>query len=212
MKKIICLALFAISAMCLASPAVVNAEESASNAETSFFLAIGDYFTVLQSEITILRQEGIPDEEIPVVFFMAQQAKVAPTTIMKIRLKGKPWMEITTHYGFGTEIFYVPVEPNVEVSPLYDYAYGYYKNRPRKEWSDMNLRDPDIINLVNLKFLSENYKYPAYKIMEMRQDGMKFYEINDEIVKQQQAAMAPQPHKTGVKKQFGKLKKFLKKI
>ena len=180
-------------------------------AGTSYFVSIGAYFAVPQTDITAIREQGIPDEGIPVVFFVAQQAKVAPATIMEMRLKGQTWSEITAHYGFGPEIFYVPVEPNIEVGFPYDHAYGYYKDKPRNEWSSMYLQDAEIINLVNLKFLSEHFKYPANSIMKMRQADKRFYTINDEIEKQKQVEKNPD-HLTGTKKQFRKLSKFIKKI
>jgi class 3 adenylate cyclase len=185
MKKVIFLALFIFSVACVASMAEVSAEASAGDTATSFFLSIGDYFSVSPTDVAVVRQRGIPDEEIPAVFFLARQAKKAPLTITELRLKGQSWLEITKTYGFGPEIFYVPVEPNEEVGPPYGYAYGYYKDKPRREWNNMALEDSDIINLVNLKFMSEHFKYPPKDIMKMRHEEMKFYAINDEIVKQQ---------------------------
>ncbi|MFA6448995.1 MAG: hypothetical protein WCX65_06000 [bacterium] len=211
MKKVICLALLIFSVTCVAFTVAVRAEAPESDTGTGFFLSIGDHFSVSPTDITVVRKKGIPDEEIPVVFFLARQAKKAPLTITDLRLKGQTWLEITKTYGFGPEIFYVPVEPNEEVVAPYGYAYGFYKEKPRNEWNNMYLEDADIINLVNLKFLSENHKYPPKDIMKMRHEDMKFYAINDEIVKQQKADPPPPP-KTGTKKQIWKLKKFIKKI
>jgi len=69
-----------------------------------------------------------------------------------------------------------------------------------------NARDEDIINLVNLKFIAEHYNYPPLTIMKMRQENKSFVAICDEIQQQ----INPD-HPTGAKKQYGKMKKFIKK-
>lgn len=211
MKKILFLTFLMLAASCLASRADVAAGVSVNNAGTSFFISIGDYFSATQNDVSAVRERGIPDEEIPVVFFLARKAEVAPATIMELRLRGESWQLITASYGYGAEIFYVPVEPNAEVAPPYGHAYGYYRDKPRKEWNRMSLQDSEIINLVNLKFLSEHFSYPADSIMQKRHADERFYTINDDIEKQRMAEKNPD-HATGTKKQAGKFKKFIKKI
>ena len=197
--------LFSIT--CLASKAAENVAAQASNGGTSYFTSIGSYFSVPQSDINVVRHRGIPEEEVPVVFFLSRQAKVAPSTIINLRRKGVSWLEITQRFGYGPEIFYVAVDANVVADPPYRRVYEDYNSKPMKQWSEVTLRDNDIINLVNLKYISEYYKYPPEPIMTMRHDNKGFAAISDEIVNQQNP-----DHATGTKKQLGKAKQFLKKI
>jgi hypothetical protein len=127
----------------------------------------------------VVRERHIPDEELPVVFFLARRARVAPDVIVTLRLGGKSWMEITHHYGLGADIFYVPVK-NVS-GPPYGKAYGYYKNKPRKEWKHIKLADDDVLNLVNLKFISSYYGYAPEDVIKMRSSGKSFRTINKDI-------------------------------
>ena len=90
-------------------------------------------------------------------------------------------MDITLRYGLSPEIYYVPI--SVSPGPPYGKAYGYYKNKPRKEWKKIVFKDSDIINLVNLKFTSEHYKYSPNEVIKMREEGKNFVVINDEIKK-----------------------------
>lgn len=146
-----------------------------------FYLAVGDYYRVPQREVVIIRERGIPHEELPVVYFIAGRARVAPGIIVDLRLGGMSWMDITLRYGLSPEIYYVPV--SVSPGPPYGKAYGYYKNKPRKEWKKIVFEDIDIINLVNLKFTSEHYKYSPNEVIKMREEGKNFVVINDEIKK-----------------------------
>lgn len=145
----------------------------------SFSLSVGDYYRVPQREVVIIRERGIPYEEMPVVLFLAGRAHIAPGIIVDLRLGGMSWMDITLRYGLSPEIYYVPVR--VSPGPPYGKTYGYYKNKPRKEWKKVRLGDDDVVNLVNLKFASEHYGRPPEEVIKMRSGGRSFVEINEEI-------------------------------
>jgi hypothetical protein len=149
-----------------------------------FYLAVGDYYRVPEREVIIVKGRHIPDEEIPVVFFIAQRAHVRPATIIDLRLRGKTWMDITLHFGLSPEIFYVPVRKAVVTGPPYGKAYGYYKKKPRKEWRRIVLDDDDVINLVNLRFISNHYSYEPEKVIKMREGSKNFIVINEEVAKE----------------------------
>jgi len=147
----------------------------------SFYLAIGDYYRVPEKEIIIVRERGVPEEELPVVFYIARRARVSPATIIKLRLGGKTWMDITFHFGLSAEVFYVEV--GKVKGPPYGKAYGYFGKTPRKKWKKIILADDDVINLVNLRFMSEHYGYSPDEVIKMRQKGKSFVGIHDHIRK-----------------------------
>lgn len=147
----------------------------------SFYLAVGEHYRVPEKEIVIVRQKNIPNEEMPVVFFLAKRTGTTPEAIIKLRLGGKSWMEITAHFGLSAEIYYVPVK---EVSgPPYGKAYGHFKNRERNQWREIKLTDGDIVNFVNLKFISEHYGCSPDEVVKMRENGKNFIDINTEVKK-----------------------------
>ena len=225
MKKVLFIALLLLSVTCLVSKAVVNAGASEGNIVTSYDFSIGDYFSATQKEVTVARDRGIPEDEIPVVFFMAQLAEASPVKIIDLRLKGNSWQDVARHYKYGPEVFYFPVKDSVVVGPPYGKAYGHYKNKPRKEWKKIKIGDDDVVNLVNLEFLSEYNDYPPVTIMAMRGKNKGFNTISDDIDRQREvnkknakAAQAKKvqavenpDHLTGTKKQVEKVKKFFNK-
>ncbi len=148
----------------------------------SFFLSVGDYYRVPEREVVVVRDRGIPYYESPVVFYVAHMAHVGPEVIMNLRLSGRSWMDITLRFGLSPEIFYVPVQ--TDPGPPYGRAYGYYKKRPRKEWSKIRLSDDDVVNLVNLRFTSEYYGYRPEDVIRMRSAGKDFRGIHDDIRKE----------------------------
>ncbi|MBI4546474.1 MAG: hypothetical protein HY707_00730 [Ignavibacteriae bacterium] len=165
-----------------------------------FYLAIGNYYKVPERQIVIIKDRHIPPEEAPVMLFIAARARVTPSAVIDLRLAGKSWMDITIHYGLSPEIFYVPVTVAVS-GPPYGKAYGYFKNRPKKEWKKIVLTDAEVINFVNLKFVSEHYGYAPEKVIRMKEKGSSFVAIHDEVKK----AKAGKAHK--VKEAKGKEKK-----
>ncbi|HEY4481587.1 MAG TPA: hypothetical protein VI489_01915 [Candidatus Brocadiaceae bacterium] len=147
-----------------------------------FHLAIGEYYRVPQREVIVIRERGIPDHEIPVVLFIATRAHVAPAVIIDLRLHRRKWTDITLHFGLSPEIFYVPV--NIEVAgPPYGSALGHFKRVPRKKWKKIVLKDDEVINLVNLRFISEHHGYSPEEVIKLRSNGKDFVVINDEFKK-----------------------------
>lgn len=151
------------------------------NGLQSFYLAIGSYYNVPEKTVVVVHERRIPDEELPVVFFLAQQAKVSPDVVINLRLSGQSWMDIAFHYGLTAQAFYVPLA--VVPGPPYGKAYGYYKNRPQSKWKEIRLSDADIVNFMNLKFVSGYYGYSPDEIVKMRGAGKGFVTISNEVKK-----------------------------
>jgi hypothetical protein len=141
----------------------------------AFYLSVGDYYGVPGPQVVAIRNRyRLPDEELPVVFFLATQAHVAPSVIMGLRLGGRSWLDISFHYGLDPNAFFVPVRI-AKIGPPYGHAYGYYgKYRTRRDWRKIALTDADIVGLVNLKFITRYHRMPPETIMERR--GNRVYQ------------------------------------
>jgi hypothetical protein len=140
-----------------------------------FHLSVGEYYRVPHKEVIVVHQRGICDEELPVVFYIAQRAHVHPNTVTRLRLRGMSWMDITMHFGLAPDIYYVPVR---HVYNHHGHDYGYYRDGRPHNWKKMHLKDRDIINQVNLKFISEHRGYAPEKVIRDRAEGKRFTEIN----------------------------------
>jgi hypothetical protein len=166
----------------------------------SFHLAVGDYFGAPEPTVVKVEKSSIPEEELPVVFFLARTAGVSPDAIVELRLRGLSWLDIALRFGQTAEIFYVPAP-----SGPHGKAYGRYMGKPKKEWKKLKLSDSDVVNLVNLRFLSEQYGYSVEAIMDMREQGAGFVDIHGRVKEKKQA------HAHGSQGGKGKGKKKKKK-
>lgn len=147
----------------------------------SFYLAVGDYYGVPQRDVMLLRERyRLHDEELPVALFLAARARVNSSIVLDLRVSGMSWLDIGFRYGLTPEIFYMPVRVE-RIGPPYGNAYGYFKKyRPNREWRKVVLSDQEVIDLVNLRFVSEYHRIPPEKIMELRGRGQNFITINEQ--------------------------------
>ena len=171
--------------MAVSSPSFAQTEwnvgiSGGSEGIDGFSLSIGEYYGVPESEVVVIHERGIYEEELPVVFFIARMAHVHPGAVVDLRLRGMSWMDITFYYGLRPDIYYVPVVIH-HYGPPYGHAYGYYHRQPRGGWKRGDLRDRDIVNQVNLKFISEHHRYAPEQIMRSRNDGRSFRVIDRDI-------------------------------
>jgi hypothetical protein len=173
MKKFALLAaafLVAASAYAQVSGGITITDEGVKN----FYLAIGQAYNVPERDVIVVHERNVPDDEIPVVYFLARRAHVRPETIVEMRLGGRSWMDITTHYHLRPSIFYVPMSG--DPGPAYGRAYGYWKH-PRKEWKRMRLEDDDIVKMVNLQFVSNHYHVRAEEVARLRGQQDNFVKV-----------------------------------
>jgi len=141
----------------------------------SFYFAIGQTYHVPEREITVVHERNIPDEELPVVYFIAKRAHVRPDAVVDLRVKGESWMDITLHYGLSPEIFYVDYDG--DPGPVFGRAYGFYRGHPHREWRQIRLADDDICNMVNLRFVSNYYKVRPNEVIRVRGEQGNFVKV-----------------------------------
>ncbi len=145
-----------------------------------FYLGVQDYYRVPEREAHVIRERRLPDDEMPVAFFIARRARVAPGEVIEMRLQGRSWMDITYRYRLDPDIFYVPVRSE-RLGPPYGHAYGQYRHERGRRRFEGRFSDEDAINMVNLRFLSERYKTPPENIIRMRSEGRSFVDIDREL-------------------------------
>lgn len=190
---------FTIAGSALAGVSVgVSADEDGLK---SFYFAIGDHYRVPEKEVVVVQERHVPDDELPVVFHIAKRAGISSVKIIDLRLDGMSWMDITLRLGLTAEIFYVPVEK--QPGPPYGNAWGHFKNGKKTGWKEVRLSDPDIVNWVNLSFMSKEWGMTPEEVIKLRSDGSSFVKVNQKIKQnrkqQQDEKMASQQGESGGK-------------
>jgi len=166
----------------------------------SFYLAVGEHYRVAPRLVVDFRTRyRLLDEELPVVFFLAARAQISPQAVIDLRLRKGTWLGIALHLGLSPEIFFVPVGLE-RIGPPYGNAYGYYRKFGRAgDWRKLALSDREVIDLVNLRFLSEYHGLSPDEIIGLRGRGRSFVRIHDEIGRGQGRGPQPKGPKGGPK-------------
>jgi len=141
-KTIVCLMFTVFGLATLSLNAQVQAGAAFSgDGLRNFYFAVGNYYQVPEREVDLVRDRALPPDEVPVAFYLAQRARVNPTVVVDLRWRGVSWADIALHFHFAPDIYYF------RDGPPYGKAHGYWKNHPP--------RDAEVIDAVNIHFLSE---------------------------------------------------------
>ena len=148
----------------------------------SFYLAVGDHYRVDPRVVVDIRSRyRLLDEELPVVYFLAARAHVSPQVVIDLRLGTMSWLDIALRLRLSPEIFFVPLRAE-RIGPPYGNAYGYYWRRGRfGDWRGLVLADREVVDLVNLRFMSEYHGLAPDGIVKLRGHSKTFVGIHDEI-------------------------------
>ncbi|MBP7706133.1 MAG: hypothetical protein KA243_02690 [Candidatus Aminicenantes bacterium] len=148
----------------------------------SFYIAVGDHYRVAPRDVVDFRtRHRLLDEELPVVYFMAARAHVGPQVVVDLRIGRRTWFDVAVRLGLSPEIFFLPVRAE-RIGPPYGNAYGYYRKHGRGgDWRTLVLSDREVVDLVNLRFLSEYHSMTPDDIIVLRGRQTSFIRIHDEI-------------------------------
>ena len=126
----------------------------------SFYFAVGNYYQVPEREVVVVQQQALPPDEVPVVFYVAERARVAPAVVVDLRRHGLSWADIAFHFRLDPDIYYF------RGGPPYGKAYGYWKKHPP--------RDVEVIDAVNVHFLSEYHRVAPDVVWTERSHGRSY--------------------------------------
>jgi hypothetical protein len=84
---------------------------------------LADRYQVPLKEVAWVRHQGIPDADLPNVFFVAAEAQVRPVGVVDLRLQGWSWREIEDHFGLDYRRVYYVAGPWVPYPYYYPGAY-----------------------------------------------------------------------------------------
>jgi hypothetical protein len=131
---------------------------------TGFALSVGEYYQAPVEEVRVIRR-ALPSEELSVVYYLARKAHRNPEYVTKMRANGRSWWDITLALGLDPRVIYVVESPR-------GHAYGHSKNHM--------LKDVEVVEIVNTRFLSSYHKVSADEIYEKRRGGRDYDAIDDD--------------------------------
>src|SRR5262249_37390391 len=116
----------------------------------SFYFAIGGYYHIPDRQVVVVHNYGIPDEEIPVVFFIANHSHYAPYQIVQMRQYGASWYDVAVKCGVDPWAYDIR---EYHSGPPYGKAWGYWRHHPERRY----VSDGVFVQRVNEQFLCDRY-------------------------------------------------------
>lgn len=158
------------------------AQAQDASARLAYFRAVGDYFDLPASEVSILADWELRPDEIPVALFVASRAGISPEALVALRSSGRSWSELARRYQVSASQLHVPFARPPSAGPLAA-AYEQYGGRPVGEWSRIELSDEEIVTLVNVRVLSETLRMPPDTILQRRTSARSFVEVYAQLIR-----------------------------
>lgn len=132
-----------------------------------FYFSLGEHYNVPEREI-VLVERSISRDDTNVAYFLAAKARRDVRYITELRLSGKSWWDISLRLGLDPRTIYV-IDTYNDYGPPYGKAYGYYKDKHYR------LDDRQVVELVNVRFLSEYYRISPDEVIERRRKGVSYH-------------------------------------
>ncbi len=139
----------------------------------AYFRAVGDHFQVPLQEVVLIGDWDLSPDEVPVVLFLAQRAGVSSDALVGLRRAGRPWRDVASRFGLGTQAFHVPL-PEDPPSGILARAFRAFRETEAREWGRIQLEDEEIVALVNLRVLSQVAQASPARVLQCREEAGSF--------------------------------------
>lgn len=136
-------------------------------------LAIGQHYGVPQTRVARLHSRVVHYDELPVVYFLAREARVSPEAVVALRERGWSWMDVAGHLGLGPSVFVAHLPRRT--GPPYGKAHGYWRQREARYLR--HLSDREIVDFVNVRFIAAYHSRPVHEVIGYRDQGMAYSRI-----------------------------------
>ncbi|MBU2503214.1 hypothetical protein KJ682_17940 [bacterium] len=142
--------------------------------------AVCNHFgTQMQTVDEVMGQLGRIDE-LPLAFTIAAGAGADPAAVAAKRAEGLDWRTVLADFGLGCDLFHLEIRGFLP-SPIFQPIFDKFDADNPAQWASAPLTDMDLLNLANLKFITESQDYSLYRVVAMRDKGRGFTQIHQEV-------------------------------
>ena len=82
-------------------------------------------------------------------------------------------MEVAARFSLGAKVFHISL-PEGESLGVLSRAYQEFRTRSVREWDQIQLEDPEVVALVNVRVLSEEVGVPALRVLRSMEEAGSF--------------------------------------
>lgn len=149
--------------------------------EDGYFRAVAGHFGVPRAEVDILRDWGLPAQEVPVVLFVAERAGVSPEALIAVWREGSSLEEILARYEVGVTALHFPL-PEDAAAGVLERVYEALRATPVAEWDEVKLTANEAVAFVNLRMLIDIAGAGPVDILRLADEHEDFVDVYTELV------------------------------
>jgi hypothetical protein len=139
--------------------------------DARFFLNVTNrYYGSQQQAVPVLERCPNPDQDFPVVMFLAQVSGKRADAVLSLRRKGISWSEVMVRLQVPPDRLFVGLDR--DPGPPYGHAWGHYKQQRGEAKPRFDAEDRAVQDLVRLQIASGALRVSPYAIVSERQRGM----------------------------------------
>ena len=178
MKRMLLVALLALAAGPARAGLDWTAGISLSDGDRTFVnLSVGHFDADPVVVTPVLRRLPHPEENLPVLLFLARESGRAPDYILDLRLRGLSWWDITLRLGVPpSRVYYaVPADPG----PPYGKAWGYWRKHPHARKGTVIINDREFCDIVGAQVVGKAYGVSPRSVLDERRAGKRYGGVVD---------------------------------
>lgn len=170
----IVLVFLVLNTICFAEE--VKRPEQIYGVDTPMTKLMSKYYKVEEIKVVSVGQDMRDPDDVSVCFFLANSSGVDPFKIRDMRVAAKSWATIMDAIKFKPANLFTDVG-GYTVPSAYAHAYReYYKYNSDRNYK-MTLYDKEVRNLVQLKFMVNQFNLSPMEVMQKRSEGKNFTEM-----------------------------------
>jgi hypothetical protein len=142
------------------------------NDDTRIFLNVTNQTWRPTVPTTVIRQCRYPEDDFPVIAFLAFHSRRSPSFIISLRNDGYAWSEIFFRLNVSPSVLFVGIDR--DPGPPYGRAWSYWKKHHRPG-AKMRYRisDRDVIGLIKVQTASRHFGVSPLRVIEAHRKGQR---------------------------------------
>ena len=142
---------------------------------------MGEFFTLPPTELAILKEWELDEDEIPVALFIAERSGVSTEALVALRRSGQSWAELAARYGVSAAVLHVPI-PEQNSAGKISALYQQYRSTPESEWATIQLESAEIVALVNVRILAQTLGISPAEVLSQSEAIDSFVKLFGELI------------------------------
>ena len=169
-----------LGAICV--PALAQTQTPVSEVvRQGYFRAVGEFFALPPTELAILNEWELDEDEIPVALFIAERTGVSAEALVALRRSGRSWAELAARYRVSAAALHVPIPEQSSAGEIAT-LYQQYRSTPESGWADIQLDSDEIVALVNVKLLAQTLGISPVEVLAQSEAVDSFVKLFGKLI------------------------------